>query len=282
MPCACAPAGIACDCNDSDPTIFPGAPERCDGPSDKTCNGVVDPCPPKKGCYAGTCVPECIALDDFGCVPGSRLTTVAGRCLCVPDDCSIFGCPPGETCDDDTKCVPNCHPGVRCPPGEICRGAGCVDPCAGIVCPGGGACVGGVCLPGACADTTCNGISCARGSHCERGTCVADCTGVVCPPERVCRSIDAGGGATRGACLDLCTPDPCSIDKYCDWRNGACLPKSTREGGLVGEDEARDLLLVAGAGWTCDVGRAARLSAISIAVGLAALMALRLRRGRRR
>lgn len=280
MPCACAPAGIACDCNDSDPTIFPGAPERCDGPSDKSCNGVVDACGAKTGCVGGACVPECIPLSDFGCLTGSRLTTIAGRCLCVPEDCTVFGCPPGETCDDAKQCVPNCNPGVRCPPGEICRGSGCVDPCAGVACPSGAACVLGVCLPGECADTTCVGTVCAAGSHCERATCVADCTGVVCPPERVCRSVDAGNGATRGACVDLCTPDPCPIDKACDWRNAACIPKPTREGGLVEQAEERDLLFVAGSGWTCDVGRAAGLSASGGALGALLLLALRTRRRR--
>ncbi|MBS2012040.1 MAG: putative metal-binding motif-containing protein [Deltaproteobacteria bacterium] len=281
MPCACAPPGVACDCNDDDATVFPGAPERCDGPADKSCNGVVDPCGPKTGCVAGACVPECLPLDDFGCITGSRLTTIGGRCLCVPDDCSVFGCPPGETCDDEKRCVPNCHAGVRCPPGEICRGKGCVDPCAGVACPSG-ACIGGVCLPVECRDATCDGVRCAAGSHCEKGACVTDCTGVVCPPERICRSVDAGNGATRGACLDLCSPDPCPIDKACDWRSGTCTPKATREGGLLGEDEARELLLVAGAGWSCDVGRAAGLSAGSLVLGAIAIVALRARRRARR
>jgi hypothetical protein len=37
------------DCNDNDPTIYPGAPEQCDG-KDHNCNGLVD-----EGCYGDSC-----------------------------------------------------------------------------------------------------------------------------------------------------------------------------------------------------------------------------------
>lgn len=40
----CDPGGTACDCNDSDPAIHPGATEICDG-KDNDCNGTVDDVP---------------------------------------------------------------------------------------------------------------------------------------------------------------------------------------------------------------------------------------------
>lgn len=45
--------------DDKDPTVYPGAPEACDAPKDLNCNGGgADPCPKKKGCLKGVCVPE--------------------------------------------------------------------------------------------------------------------------------------------------------------------------------------------------------------------------------
>ncbi len=41
------------DCDDQDPTVFPGAPELCDG-LDNNCNGVVDELPPEPGEWVPT------------------------------------------------------------------------------------------------------------------------------------------------------------------------------------------------------------------------------------
>lgn len=272
--CACAPAGLPCDCDDADPTAFPGAPEACDATKDRSCNGrASEGCDSNHGCRQGLCVPRCIPLDDFGCAPRSSFDTSSGQCLCAPTDCKVFGCPPGQTCDDEARCVESCHAGVRCPAGQRCRGEGCVDLCAGVTCPAGAVCTDGACVPSCdcptapcaegrscdrtgpdarCVDTACIGVTCPAGSHCERGACVDDCAGVVCPPKRVCRVV-----AGHGQCVDLCSPDPCALGFVCDWRTGACPPYEFGDAGFVPGD--RDFvegegLRVIGGGWVCTAG----------------------------
>jgi len=303
--CGCAPAGSACDCDDADPRTFPSAPEACGAAKDFDCNGTRGVyCGRESGCLAGVCVPQCVPLDDFGCPTGSDFGRQPdGTCLCVPQDCTVFGCPPGSTCDDDKKCVASCHPGVTCPYGQRCRGSGCVDPCDGVVCARGAACAGGVCVvacdcPGArcaageacdtsrapaeCVEEACVGVVCPGGTHCARGACVDDCAGVVCPPNRVCQPRATDGGVTRGECVDLCSPDPCPGPERCDWRTGACLPPLIADGGLVAPEESADeALRVVGGGWACSTGGLARASGVAAAGALGATALLALRRRRR-
>jgi hypothetical protein len=298
--CGCAGAGTPCDCDDADPTVFPGAPEACDSRKDNDCSGVVaDPCPTKRGCLGSVCVPECVRLDDFGCLAGSTFATQAdGRCLCAPPDCTFFGCPPGSTCDDSKTCVPTCNAGVRCPRGQRCRGFGCVDACAEITCPDGGVCDDGRCVasctccpqgescdgaPAAerCVETACAGVRCAAGSHCARGACVDDCEGVVCPPLRVCRRVSTNGAPVRGECVDLCSPSPCQPGFAGDWRSGACTPLPGADGGLAAPEDSIERLEVAGAGWLCTTSGLARASAMTMATTFGIVVSLVLRRRRR-
>jgi len=291
--CGCPLAGTPCDCDDRDPGVYPGAPEACSAGRDLDCDGVVrEACPAGRGCFESVCVPECVPLSDFGCAPGSTFGRgEGGACLCAPEDCTIFGCPPGTVCDDAKACVPLCHPGVVCPVGLRCEGtAGCVDPCAKVVCPSGAACRDGACVapcdcagsscgagetcdttasPARCAETACIGIACPAEQHCRAGRCVDDCEGVVCPTEQLCRKIAVDGGPARGACVDLCTPDPCAPGFVCDWRTAACVPRATAEGGLVGTSEPSvEALVVTGGGFTCT---AVALGGASIAGGVLAL-----------
>jgi uncharacterized protein (TIGR03382 family) len=198
--------------------------------------------------------------------------------VCVPRDCSVFGCPPGATCDDAKSCVPNCHPGVKCPFGQRCRGFGCVDPCEGVTCTEGAACVNGICVPacdcpgnpcapgtscdptsGTCIDPSCIGVRCPSGNHCQRGICVDDCKDVVCPPQRVCRVT---GDPPRGRCVDLCSPSPCLPTDVCDWRTGNCIPPPRADGGLVDPFIDPTAGTVSGGGGCSASGRGGALFAV--------------------
>lgn len=295
--CDCAPAGLACDCDDANANVYPGAPESCDAPADLTCNGVAgDACGAGTGCYRGVCIGRCIPLDDFGCPADTFCEQQAGEVrLCIPKDCSIYGCPPGSTCDDAKRCVPTCTTDVKCPYGQRCRGNGCVDPCANVACPEGTACVDGRCeractcpgvtctgtlacdSQGRCTDPTCANVACGPGTHCENGACLDDCTNVVCPTKRVCRVR-----AARGECVDLCKPDPCTSAFECQWRTGECTPRPIGDGGLArpeGEEETRGLgFRLAGGGCACEQATISRGSALGALLLIALTVAIALRR----
>lgn len=281
--CACSPPGQTCDCDDDDPKAYPGAPEACNAGKDLACNGpgigddAGSKCVFGYGCLGDLCVPRCRPLDDFGCDNDSSCirTPDTNERLCKPVDCTSFGCPPGFTCDDAKRCVPNCPPEVKCPYGQRCRGFACVDACAGVNCALGAICKEGRCVPScgclgggapcapnetcdldaavpSCLETACIGVTCPEGQHCTGGECVEDCKDVVCPPERLCRVVGPpDGGRARGECVDLCNPDPCNAPDTCEWRDGGCTPPSVDEGGLVSLTNTRprgDIDFVGGGG----------------------------------
>lgn len=288
--------------------MFPGAPESCDATKDLNCNGVIgEPCGADGGCIHSQCAPECVPLDDFGCRPYAFCEEKNGQRLCVGVDCSVYGCPPGSTCDDAKTCVTNCNAAVRCPFGQVCRGVGCVDPCDGVTCGGGAVCERGRCVascdcaPGStgcaagqgcdrglpvprCVEQACVGVTCPAGLHCAAGACVDDCSGVVCPPERVCQKRAEDGGPLRGACVDLCAPNPCSLPMVCDWRTGTCLAAAFPEAGLRPADDP-DAALDAGrvyGGGGCSMGGVAGASATGALGAALAFVLLTVRRSSRR
>ena len=145
------------DCNDNDPTIYPGAPELCDG-KDHSCSGV-----PDKGCACGggsrPCYPlglDSATLQHGTCRAGTQ-TCVSGkwsglcagavtpepeRCDAQDHDCDgnlgLPSCPctPGTTRQCYTK-GPQALAGVgRCSYGEqTCSPDGFFGPCLGDVGP---------------------------------------------------------------------------------------------------------------------------------------------------
>jgi len=306
--CSCAAPGMPCDCDDADPLAFPGAPEACDGTKDLDCSGDAGrSCGSKKGCLRGVCVPECIPLDDFGCAPYAHCETQNEQRLCT-GDCSIYGCPPGSTCDDTKTCLADCNAAVRCPFGQRCRGFGCVDPCDGIACGEGSTCSDGRCVascdcsPGntgcgageacdrsapvaRCVEAACAGVVCPGATHCARGACIDDCAGVVCPPKRVCLNVASDGGALHGSCVDRCEPNPCALPQGCDWRTGKCLDPTFPEAGLepVNDTEPQpEALFVGGAGASCTAGGLGRVSMLGGAASALAFALLVTRRAARR
>ena len=235
--CNCVEAPKVCDCNDGDPSVHPGAPEACDD-ADKNCDGVPGSCPAGEFCNASVCVKGC-GSGEFSCPSGSSCQSTDQGSLCIPNDCSTGGCPPGSVCDPVSKtCKPACD-GVTCPWSQVCQDGKCIDPCQTTQCPSSQDCVAGKCVPPCscfsgdvgcttsgwvcdrghsdqCVPQACLNKTCAAGEHCnDQGTCVGLCDGVTCPPGQTC--IEAKGG-----CVSLCDGVSCPSGQSCDPKTGKC------------------------------------------------------------
>lgn len=261
--CKCPGAPPLCDCDDSDPNTHPNAPEACDAPKDYNCNGHhPEPCPPGLDCWQSICIPPC-AGQEFPCPAGSSCEAVdTGQNLCIPQDCTVGGCPPGATCDPKSKtCVPDCA-GVVCPAGQKCEGGQCVDLCAQIQCPNGWYCSQGACLPpcscfqgdvgcgdagtacdrpqeggggtNQCVPPSCVGVVCPPAQHCANGACVDLCSGVTCPPQEVCLPSSGTDSGTPSGCVNLCAGGSCPAGQACDWHDGQCKPTGGNDSGTFG------------------------------------------------
>lgn len=240
--CNCPTAPMPCDCDDANPGIRPGAPEKCSDP-DVNCDGKAGGCPEGLTCYKATsvCLTSCTNNENSFCPAGSKCTNTADGLLCVPDDCSVDpnACPAGTVCSDKA-CVPACT-NVVCPGSQVCKDGSCVDPCANITCVSPFVCQNGTCTPPCscfagdvacvgqqntvcdvgntdlCVSPACKGVMCAPGEHCDptTGTCVTFCNmSVVCPDGQKC--VDSVG------CVPLCSGVSCPIDYVCNPKTGMC------------------------------------------------------------
>ncbi len=250
------------DCDDTDPTVHPGAFEPCDATRDLDCQPATM-CPSGTRCdtSSGLCVGECF---EGGCAEGFSCTAAS---LCVERACAERAepCPGGTICRGG-ECRAPCD-GVVCPRGEICAGGACIDPCAGVVCPAMQVCIAGepgartVCGPactctevsvplcpadracdaragsptlGHCVDPGCETAMCAATEVCTAGACVPACRDVVCPLGQRCAdgaciadrcaSVRCGAGQVcrEGACVDSCDGVMCAAGQRCV--DGGCVP----------------------------------------------------------
>lgn len=158
------------DCNDSDPTTYPGAPEICNDGMDNNCNGLVDcddpSCPGGGGSGLTFCSGSCVDLSsDISHCGTCSATCTGNQCaapLCVGFSCALDGSGfNGASCDDSNACTVS----------DTCDGSGnCLG--APVICDDGNVCTTDACNnPGGCVFTpVADGTPCPAGS-CSGGVC---------------------------------------------------------------------------------------------------------------
>ncbi len=243
------PAGYvtdSTDCDDAHATVYPGAPESCNGVDDN-CDSTVDNggtalCNDGNGCTDDVCngLAGCDhANNAAACDDGNACTN--------GDTCGGGSCQPGTpvVCDDANGCTDDsCNPATGCVVTN--NAAACDDANA---CTTGDTCGGGSCQPGTpvvcddangCTDDSCNpatgcvvannaaacddGNACTTGETCNGGSCQPGAP-VVCDDGNVCTddSCDPATGCVvtnnTAACDD---GNACTNGDSCD--SGSCVP----------------------------------------------------------
>lgn len=200
---------IDVDCDDHDKTVYPGAPEKCDG-KDNNCNGLIDDgatCDVAgESCFDGKCVNACDPDASTGCGTGKHCDPTTHTCVnnttvgigmpCRADvecDSPYFCADPSVVGADvvptqgEGMCTQDCCTSANCPTGFVCYEPGsggryCVDPTKvgrtanlGSEQPGANEsepsrCRSGLVANGKCADTCCIDSDCTGNTSCAYGT----------------------------------------------------------------------------------------------------------------
>jgi hypothetical protein len=197
------------DCDDTDPTVNPGAEEVCNG-RDDNCDGIVDD----------------VCEEGFACAPE------LGECIADAENCQKRPCPAPQICDPGTlRCLtPNAEVGQRCAGAKSCKSEICGDgrtlgqPI--VEAAGGNVCTVPCCTSRDCPnDFVCLGAG-TGGNYCVSKVLVATQTlgsgggGDTCTRDADCRSGACDTGRQR--CIDTCC-------KHDDCANGdACTRRSFR------------------------------------------------------
>ncbi len=256
-------------------------------PAGQLCDPQTGSCRANLSCKVDSDCPEpAVCVGGYCSSPGCYVQTCENQSLCRGGRCSANPCATA-TCGDDAYCHPDgtCRPLCNCPEGQRCGANGCeVDPCAGIECSGGEACLNGVCstkcpenacrykrvcVPGpACVDDPCADVACPGGSRCERGSCVDACMGQTCPTGTECR---------KGQCVALPDePEPAAEPEPVDAsKEMITTPEKEPPEPTIGT-EPEGVLEVPYAGCDCQVQRGPEPWVLFVL--LSAFLMLRLRR----
>jgi hypothetical protein len=213
------------DCDDSDPKVYPGAPEICDGKANG-CTGTPDQgatCAGLEKCISGSCQCPASALCGSTCVDiqtdpsncghcgnrcGSGATCTGGACIC-----NVGAVTCGTQCVDIKSDPNNCNGcGNTCAAGVQCVSGVCK--CAKLSCAG-------KCTDGQTDNANCGtcGNACTGGRTCQAGTCVcgaglSQCSGGKCVDFKTdpancgsCGNACGSGTCNGGLCQTCSTVD---------------------------------------------------------------------------
>ena len=244
------------DCNNGQPSIFPGAPEQCNNIDDNCQSGInddgADQCSGGLSCCSGQKACRNLQTDVFNCGDCGKAcnSNVANRCVGGNCACGSTGgpCGPGLNCvGSGSSATCQCISNGRCAgccDGNVCRGGGSTGNCgvngqACQNCVDGNECTKDQCNSGSCANPTepstksCNGGS----GRCFNSSCCENCIG-----GGQCRSGNTGqycgsGGQACGTCTTAnpcrsadCSTQTCVISNI----SGSCPSGTCRNGNCCG------------------------------------------------
>ena len=224
------------DCNDSDPTIHPGAPDRCEDGVDSACVGGDSSCDSDDDGDGYNRDNDC-NNSSAAVVPNS-----GDACNGIDDDCDGLvdeDLAPGHGCvfyppdwvDVDFATDPLHCGGCRedcnadCGEGTLCHADGC--DAGTCTCGGEAACAGtpaDLCCAGGCTDTRTDVANCGDcGVECPAAECqTATCAAGACGSEPAEDGTPCGDGGVDTCCGGHCGAE-CAPDEVGTQACGACM-----------------------------------------------------------